>query len=112
MTDFIDKGMVELEKELEKDIKADTYGIKSPQEEYNILNLQDLANKYNEELKVLRRLRKSLVEKREWINNSINILDKRIEVNLGALHTLQTHKIVKEDDEKEIYIEVVPNKKR
>lgn len=55
---------------------------------YGMLDLKGLNQSYVTELKQLREVRRDLLSKREWLDNAVHILEKRIEVNINAMATL------------------------
>lgn len=102
----------ELSKELETALEDDKFGYDKPSSEFDILNLQKLADFHQSDLKLIKALRKSLVTKRDWITTAIATLDKRIEVNLVALQVLQTPEPQPEDDLVKVPLEKTTTKKK
>lgn len=92
----------ELEKDLDASMVESLSKVSTPSPvntSQDILDLNALARVYKDELEGLKAARADMVMKRDWYNGAISTIDKRIEVNLGALKTLETPKVKTEGQE-------------
>lgn len=79
---FNKEAIDELSENLELNVETDVSKNKA-------LDLHEFGKVQLQELKDFKKMRQDMVTKREAINRAIGFLDRRIEIALGALKTLQ-----------------------
>jgi vacuolar-type H+-ATPase subunit I/STV1 len=85
-----DQQIENLANDIEKELENLGTGVKDEAASGTIpmLDLKAIGQAYSSELKSLRATRRDFLAKKLWIEQSITILEKRIEINLNALKTI------------------------
>lgn len=79
---FNEEDFLDMTKQLENDVNERAH-------REGILNLKELSVKQLEELKNFKKMRLEMIGQRDALNASIKIMDKRIEIALATLSTIQ-----------------------